>query len=121
MDNPTSPSNVDLWTDIWTEEDRNEARKLQGPIWVIGGSGFIGSKLFFSLARLRPDVYAVSDHVEASWRLLPCPYRNRITLDITQSDEVSAAVKRHRPRTVFNLAAYGAYERQNAAERIHYV
>lgn len=121
MDNTTSASNVDLWTDNWTEADRNEARKIQGPIWVIGGSGFIGSKLFFSLARLRPDVYAVSDHVEASWRLLHCPYPNRITLDITQSREVVAAVKKHRPRTVFNLAAYGAYERQNTVERIHHV
>lgn len=119
MDNPTQIPSVDLWTDNWTEADQDEARKLQGPIWVVGGAGFIGAKLFLSLARIRPDVYAVAHHVEASWRLLHCPYPNRITLDITQPREVAAAVKKHRPRTVFNLAAYGAYERQNATERIH--
>src|SRR6478672_9575671 len=121
MDNLTPLSSVDLWTDNWTEGDREQARKLQGPIWVVGGSGFIGAKLFFSLSRVRPDVYAVSRHVEASWRLLHCPYPNRIALDVTQAREVAAAVTKHRPRTVFNLSAYGAYERQNLAEYIHEV
>lgn len=116
----TQPS-VDLWSDIWTEADREEARKLQGPIWVVGASGFIGSKLFFSLSRLRPDVFAVVPRLETGWRLLPCPYPNRITLDITSLREVTEAVKKHRPRTVFNLAAYGAYERQSIPGRIHEV
>lgn len=115
----SSSLTVDLWTDRWTEAERDEARKLQGPIWIIGASGFIGAKLFFSLARLRPDVFAVSRQVEASWRLLHCPYPNRITLDITDPAEVNEAVKKYQPRTVFNLSAYGAYERQNAAYRIH--
>ena len=82
----------DLCSDTWTEADREEARRLAGPIWVVGGSGFIGAKLFFSLSRVRPDVYAVSRHVDASWRLLHCPYPNRIALDVTQSGEVAAAV-----------------------------
>ena len=116
---PPIPIPVDLWTDNWTDADREQARKLQGPIWVVGASGFIGAKLFFSLARLRPDVFAVSRHVESSWRLLHCPYPNRITLDVTVARDVEAAVKKHRPRTVFNLSAYGAYERQSAADRIH--
>ncbi len=115
------PSAVDLWTDTWTEAERDEARKLQGPIWVVGASGFIGAKLFFSLARLRGDVFAVSRQVESSWRLLHCPYGNRITLDLTEADEVDAAVKKYRPRTIFNLSAYGAYERQSAVRRIHEV
>lgn len=88
---------------------------------MVGASGFIGAKLFFSLSRLRPDVFAVSRQVEASWRLLHCPYPNRITLDVTLAWEVEAAVKKHRPRTVFNLSAYGAYERQNVPKRIHEV
>jgi nucleoside-diphosphate-sugar epimerase/glycosyltransferase involved in cell wall biosynthesis len=121
MDSAIQSSGVDLWADVWTEADREQARKLQGPIWVVGGSGFIGAKLFFSLSRLRPDVYALSHQVEASWRLLHSPYSNRIALDVTQAREVDAAVKKHRPRTVFNLSAYGAYERQNSPERIHEV
>ena len=108
-----------LWADNWSDADRDDALRLQGPIWVVGATGFIGAKLFFSLSRLRPDVFAVSRQVEASWRLLHCPYPNRIALDITHPREVLTAVKRHRPRTVFNLSAYGAYERQNVPERIH--
>jgi nucleoside-diphosphate-sugar epimerase/glycosyltransferase involved in cell wall biosynthesis len=120
MADSTPPAaSPDLWADNWTDEEREQARRLQGPIWVVGASGFIGAKLFFSLSRLRPDVFAVSRQVETSWRLLHCPYPNRITLDITSAREVDAAVKKHRPRTVFNLSAYGAYERQNTAARIH--
>jgi nucleoside-diphosphate-sugar epimerase/glycosyltransferase involved in cell wall biosynthesis len=117
----SDPAAADLCTDDWTAADQEEARKLQGPIWVIGASGFIGAKLFFSLSRVRPDVFAVSRQVESSWRLLHCPYPNRITLDITRPREVEAAVRKHRPRTVFNLAAYGAYERQKIPARIHEV
>ena len=115
------PPTPDLWTDNWTDAEREEARKLQGPIWVVGASGFIGAKLFFSLSRLRTDVFAVSRQVESSWRLLHSPYDNRITLDISSAHEVEAAVKKHRPRTIFNLSAYGAYERQKTVERIHEV
>ena len=121
MPYPAPPSTPDLWADLWTDQDRESARKLQGPIWVVGASGFIGAKLFFSLARLRNDVFAVSRQAESSWRLLHCPYGNRITLDITVAAEVDAAVKKHRPRTIFNLSAYGAYERQSAVRRIHEV
>ncbi len=120
LDAPQTPT-IDLWTDNWSDAEREDARRLQGPIWVVGASGFIGAKVFFSLSRLRPDVFAVSRQVEASWRLLHCPYPNRIALDITEPREVIATVKKHRPRTVFNLSAYGAYERQNAPERIHEV
>jgi dolichol-phosphate mannosyltransferase len=88
---------------------------------VVGASGFIGAKLFFSLSRLRSDVFAVSREVESSWRLLHCPYGNRLPLDITVPQEVDDAVNRHRPRTIFNLSAYGSYERQSDARRIHQV
>lgn len=121
VDPTAAQSSVDLWSDIWTEADREDARKLQGPIWVVGASGFIGSKLFFSLARLRPDVFAVIPRLETSWRLLSCPYPNRIMLDITSARDVQDAVKKYCPRTVFNLAAYGAYERQSNSARIHEV
>jgi nucleoside-diphosphate-sugar epimerase/glycosyltransferase involved in cell wall biosynthesis len=111
----------DLCSDTWTEADREEVQKLPGPIWVIGASGFVGAKLFFSIARIRSDVFGVSDLVERSWRLLHSPYDNRITCNITRMQDVNAAVRKHRPRTIFNLAAYGGYERQNAAAQIHTV
>jgi nucleoside-diphosphate-sugar epimerase/glycosyltransferase involved in cell wall biosynthesis len=113
--------NGDLCSDTWTEADREEVQKLPGPIWVVGASGFVGAKLFFSIARIRSDVFAVSDLAESSWRLLHSPYDNRITCDITRMQDVNATVRKHRPRTIFNLAAYGGYERQNAVAQIHKV
>lgn len=111
----------DLCSDTWTEPDREEVQKLPGPIWVVGASGFVGAKLFFSIARVRSDVFAVSDLVESSWRLLHSPYGNRIACDITRLQDVNVAVRKNRPRTIFNLAAYGGYERQNSAAQIHTV
>ena len=35
--------------------------------------------------------------------------------------DVNAAIRKNRPRTIFNLAAYGAYERQSAVAQIHTV
>jgi polyisoprenyl-phosphate glycosyltransferase len=116
----THPDAV-LWSDTWTESDREEAKKLRGPIWVVGGSGFIGAKLFLSLARIRSDVFAVSKRVESSWRLLHSSYGNSVPCDITQKREVAAAVLEYQPKTIFNLAAYGAYERQSAPDQIHAV
>jgi nucleoside-diphosphate-sugar epimerase/glycosyltransferase involved in cell wall biosynthesis len=117
----TTHQDGDLCSDTWTEADREEVQKLPGPIWVVGASGFIGAKLFFSIARTRSDVFAVSDLVESSWRLLHSPYDNRIACDITRMQDVNATIRKNRPRTVFNLAAYGGYERQNAAAQIHKV
>ncbi|MCW5548475.1 MAG: NAD-dependent epimerase/dehydratase family protein [Opitutaceae bacterium] len=121
MTDSASPATPDLWSDLWTEADRDEVRRLQGPIWVVGAAGFIGAKLFFSLSRIRTDVYAVSRQAENSWRLLHSPYGNRLNLDITRAQEVVEAVRRHQPKTVFNLSAYGAYERQSQVRRIHEV
>src|SRR6266498_2084056 len=93
-----------IWSDAWNEEQRGAALKLQGPILVVGATGFIGSNLFFSLSRLRDDVYAVSPSAENSWRLLRSPYSNRISLDITRREDLRTTVRKYRPRTVFNLS-----------------
>src|SRR4029453_6658315 len=94
-----------LCSDTWTEADREEVQKLPGPIWVVGASGFVGAKLFFSIARIPSDVFWVSNLGERSWALLPSPYDNRITCDITRMQDVNPAVRKHRPRTIFNLGA----------------
>ncbi len=118
-------NNAVLFTDQFNEQDIAEIRQLQGPVWVVGGSGFIGAKLFFALRQYRPDVYAVSRQTDRSWRLLQVPpdvaRKQFINLDITRPKAVEEAVQTLRPRTVFNLSAYGAYERQNDGYRIHQV
>lgn len=117
----TPPAPETLWDDLWLPEDREDALKLQGPIWVVGASGFIGAKLFSSLLKVRSDVFALSSNMEGSWRGLHLPDTNKLYLDITKPEEVARFVKTHRPQTIFNLAAYGAYERQSQPLRIHHV
>jgi polyisoprenyl-phosphate glycosyltransferase len=112
---------LDIWGDKWSDQDKENVKKLQGPIWVIGASGFIGAKLFFSLSRIREDVFALSRNPHNSWRLLNCPYKNRISIDITCATQVEETVTKFKPKTIFNLSAYGAYERQNEIQQIHEV
>lgn len=111
----------DLWDDLWNDSDREEVLKLRGPIWIIGASGFIGAKLVASLLKIRKDVVAISSNLEGGWRGIHLPDGARLNLDITKADEVSRLVRAQRPQTVFNLAAYGAYERQSHALQIHQV
>jgi nucleoside-diphosphate-sugar epimerase/glycosyltransferase involved in cell wall biosynthesis len=114
-----------LFGDTWTEEERKEALALKGPIIIIGASGFIGAKLFFSLIQLRSDVYAASRSINSSWRLLKLPPEakphNFLNLDITHYNALLEQLQRLKPRTVFNLSAYGSYERQNDPDQIHKV
>lgn len=121
MTSPTYEQDLSLWGDLWLPQDREAAMKLQGPIWVIGASGFIGAKLFASLRALRSDVFALSSNLEGGWRSLHLPASSRLHLDITKAEEVAHLVRTRRPQTIFNLAAYGAYERQSQPMRIHQV
>ncbi len=113
----------DLYADTWGPELDAEVAAMPGPILVIGASGFIGSKLLFSLARRRRDVYGASKDPLTSWRLVRLPpfleRRQFVDLDITDMDVVRQRLGDLRPRTIFNLSAYGAYERQQNARLIH--
>jgi dolichol-phosphate mannosyltransferase len=108
-----------LYGDNWTQAVRDEVKKLAGPILVIGASGFIGAKLFFSLRGVRDDVYACSRNPQHSWRMMNADPQRLVNCDITDIESVKKAVKSLKPMTVFNFAAYGAYARQSDAESIH--
>jgi nucleoside-diphosphate-sugar epimerase/glycosyltransferase involved in cell wall biosynthesis len=114
-----------IFTDNWDEATIAEAKHLPGPVFVVGASGFIGSKLFHSLLQRRDDVFALSTGIESSWRManLPDEVKRRflIQVDITDLVKVRDLFARYRPKTIINLSAYGAYERQSDAVRIHEV
>lgn len=110
-----------LFNDTWTAEEAEFVSSLQGPIMVIGASGFIGAKLFFSLSARRNDVFAASRFPERSWRLSQADPKKLISLDITDFARVKNKLSELRPKTVFNLSAFGAYERQKDPQAIHQV
>ena len=117
--------NESIYVDAWDAEDSALVSELQGPILIIGASGFIGANLAFSLLRRRDDVFLASPSIENCWRLNSMPYKRLwpfcLTIDITKPESVYNILYQVKPRTVFNLSAYGAYERQSDAKRIHEV
>jgi nucleoside-diphosphate-sugar epimerase/glycosyltransferase involved in cell wall biosynthesis len=93
---------------------REEILQLPGPIFVFGASGFIGAALFEYLFAVRRDVYALTHDAQKAWRLklLDVPAENIVHCDIVSAASVESVFAQFKPRTVFNLAAYGAYSKQ---------
>ena len=88
--------------------------RLQGPIVVFGASGFIGANLFEQLFRVRQDVFALTHDATKAWRLklLDVPAENIVHCDILSNTSVEDVFGKIKPKTIFNLAAYGAYSKQ---------
>jgi dolichol-phosphate mannosyltransferase len=108
-----------LHKDNWTAGTVEAARKLQGPVLIIGVAGFIGARLYFTLRKYRQDVYGCSRNPQNSWRLVNETADRLINCDITEFDDVKQMVDNIKPMTVINFAAYGAYSRQMDGEKIH--
>ncbi len=90
-------------------------QRLPGPIFVFGASGFIGANLFKEILAVRADVYALTHDAQKAWRLklLDAPAENIVHCDIVSTASVRTVFDAFQPRTVFNLAAYGAYSKQS--------
>ncbi len=102
-------------------ESQVRARNLAGPILILGAGGFVGFNLFQSLRALRPDVFAVVHRLNAGWRLTGAkiPASQLLLCDLNYEQSVRHMVDTCRPRTIFNLAAYGAYSHQQNSELIY--
>ncbi|WP_240432909.1 NAD-dependent epimerase/dehydratase family protein [Taibaiella koreensis] len=105
---------MNLLTQINKEVDR-----LEGPIVVFGAGGFIGANLFRTILAKRNDVYAVTSKPFVPWRLDDLDQSRILQCDITKRAEVAHLFDEYRFRTIFDLAAYGAYAKQDNVERIY--
>lgn len=115
-----------LFQDILSEEDSEKILSLKGPILIIGAGGFIGSKFLFALLRRRKDVFGVIKNGDINWRLSYFPNLENIkdhllSCDITEFEEMKSVIQKINPGSVFNLSAYGGYENQSEALKIHQV
>lgn len=106
---------------INTEALQQKIKKLQGPIFVFGASGFIGANIIREIFAVRDDCYAITHDANSAWRLklLNTPSKNIVHCDITSAASVKNIFDIYRPKTVFNLAAYGAYSKQNKTSLIY--
>ncbi len=96
-----------------------EIKKLEGPVVIFGAGGFIGANLFRAILSLRDDVYAVTSKPFIPWRIDEIDPRHILQCDITQKDRIETLFETFGFRTVFDLAAYGAYSKQNIPEKIY--
>jgi dolichol-phosphate mannosyltransferase len=91
------------------------ATQIPGPIVVTGVGGFVGAQLASFLQARREDVFGTV-RATGGWRLETFDLkRNFATPDIEHMLKVLDSV---RPRTIFNLAAHGAYSFQTSPQQI---
>lgn len=98
---------------------KTEVQKLEGPIVVFGAGGFIGSNLFRHILRYRDDVYAITSTSFVPWRIDDLREDRIIRADITNRNDLDNLFKQHRFKTIFDLAAYGAYSKQTDVKLIY--
>ena len=96
-------------------------KSIKGPVAVFGAGGFIGVNLLNLLLKYRDDVMGISqDHIN-NWRFIAnnIPHKNLASVDILQPNQIRSFIKEYKPKTIFNLAAYGAYSKQNEYDKIY--
>jgi len=98
-----------------------QLQKLKGPIVIFGAGGFIGVNLLNTLLLYRNDVYGISQNHKNNWRFLAThsPKKNLQSCDITDISILKELIDKLKPRTIFNLAAYGAYSKQKEYKKIY--
>ena len=102
-------------------EFQAKVRSLPGPILILGAGGFVGYNLLQSIRALRQEVYGVVHRLNAGWRLdrESIPASEMRICDLNYANSVRHMVATCCPRTVFNLAAYGAYSHQQDTDLIY--
>lgn len=93
-------------------------KKLQGPILVLGASGFVGANLLRSLARVREDVLGTATRLPA-WRFAGLDSRHVRVADLLVNSNLDALLADVRPQTIFDCVAYGAYPFETDSELIY--
>ena len=92
---------------------------LEAPILITGAAGFIGSNLTRYLLSKGLEVNIIIRNKTNTWRINDIIKNIKIhTVDLSDQTKVRKIINQIKPRTIFHLAAYGAYPYQNEMEII---
>ena len=72
--------------------DNNSVLQLEGPILVLGASGFVGANLFHFLNQFRNDVFAGVPQ-DKGWRLREIDDSKIVKIDIENSNSIDESLK----------------------------
>jgi nucleoside-diphosphate-sugar epimerase/glycosyltransferase involved in cell wall biosynthesis len=93
-------------------------RRLQGPILILGASGFVGANLMRTIFSVRRDVHGTATRSPA-WRLEDLPPEKVTTVDLLIDSNLDAVLDTIRPHTIFDCVAYGGYSFEVDSELIY--
>ena len=97
-------------------------QKIKEPILMTGAGGFVGANLLKRLIKKKLRVNILINKKTNLWRIQDDLNKvNSHFVDITNKNQLLTLVKKIRPKTIFHLAAYGAYPFQNLTEKIQKV
>ncbi|MBL7789249.1 MAG: GDP-mannose 4,6-dehydratase [Chitinophagales bacterium] len=101
------------------DQIKDEVLCLEGPIIIFGAGGFIGANLFRHIIPYRSDCYAITSKPFIPWRIDNIEDNNIIHANIINKQDVKNLFNKLKPKTVFDLAAYGAYSKQSDVDLIY--
>lgn len=96
----------------------NAIRGVEGPILIIGASGFIGANLLLRYLAHRDDVFGTVFSGD-SWRLKGIPSTHILFLNLQDLVSIRSVIHRLQPKTIFDCSSFGAYSFEQDFERIH--
>ena len=93
--------------------------KIQQPILITGASGFIGSNLlrFFVSKDIRVNI--ILRKQSNIWRIKDVINKSKVFyVDLRDKENLDRIIEKIKPKSIFHLAAYGAYSHQDQMELI---
>ena len=97
---------------------QQKVERLQGPILVLGGSGFVGANVLRTCLRHRDDVYGTASRLPA-WRLEGLSVNNVKVTDLLIDSNLDQLLDSTKPRTIIDCVAYGAYSFETDSQLIY--
>ncbi|HEY2857484.1 MAG TPA: NAD-dependent epimerase/dehydratase family protein [Terracidiphilus sp.] len=97
---------------------QEKIERLQGPILVLGASGFVGANVLRSLSRYRDDAYGTASRLPA-WRLEGLPAQHVKVTDLLIDSNLDQLLGTVQPRTIIDCVAYGAYSFETDSQLIY--